>query len=255
MTRNILRIGFLLKLLTTTPNHPAINTTISTSYFIITLLWLAMCWLWMMLILRKLGVWSRQHWNQKRFCPKHSCWTIEPIFISSTTQILYLQLLLALVNTSTSPDQRLYVIKWVRLCGALKSLPLPFSPSEYYFQPNSIINIISLSLLSGTHQIVMDIDVENTSYVFNREDWMYTKYTRCATTNLYTYVVGVGLESEVLLHSTVEGEGKKSPISTRLILKQYVNNRKCWLLQVTMIKQIQLKTTSLDPLLSQGGIS
>ena len=56
----------------------------------------------------------------------------------------------------------------------------------------------------------MDTDMENAFYVLNREDGIYIKYTRCATTNVYTlYVVGVGKESEVLLHSTLEGERNK----------------------------------------------
>ena len=85
-----------------------------------------------------------------------------------------------------------------RLASNLKSLPLP--TTGFYFQPNGIANIISLSLLSDTHRIVMDTDVENAFYVFNRTDGTYMKYTRCATSNLYTYVVGEGEEKDVLLH-------------------------------------------------------
>ena len=63
--------------------------------------------------------------------------------------------------------------------------------------------------MSDTHRIVVDTDVENAFYVFNRTDFTYMKYTRCAKSNLYTYVVGKGEENDVLLHSTVEGEGSK----------------------------------------------
>ena len=52
----------------------------------------------------------------------------------------------------------------------------------------------------------IDIDVENTFYVFNRDDGLHMKYTRYATSNLYAYIVKVGEEHKVLLHSTVEGE-------------------------------------------------
>ena len=51
--------------------------------------------------------------------------------------------------------------------------------------------------------------MENAFYVFNRTDGTYMKYTWCVKSNLYTYVVGEGEENDVLLHSTVEGEGSK----------------------------------------------
>ena len=54
-----------------------------------------------------------------------------------------------------------------RLCRVLKSLSLPSSGS--YFKPNCNANIISLSLLSGTHLIPMDIDVENAFYVHSND--------------------------------------------------------------------------------------
>ena len=57
--------------------------------------------------------------------------------------------------------------------------------------------------------MVIDTDVENTFYVFNKEDGTYMKYTRCETLNLYMYVIGKDEEKDVLLHSTVEGEGRK----------------------------------------------
>lgn len=106
----------------------------------------------------------------------------------------------------------------------LSNLPLP--PAGYYFQQNGFDNIVSLSLLSNTHRIIMNTGVENTFYVFNREVGIYMKYTRCATLNLYTYVVGISKESEVLLHSIVEGKGYKFSTSTRLVLKQCTNHRK-----------------------------
>lgn len=77
--------------------------------------------------------------------------------------------------------------KMGRLSDDLKSLSLPMT--GFYFQPNGIGSIISLSLLSGTHRIVMNADVENAFYVFNRADGTYMKYTRCEISNLYTYVV------------------------------------------------------------------
>ena len=45
--------------------------------------------------------------------------------------------------------------------------------------------------------------------MFNKENGTYMKYTHCETSNLYTYVVGKGEEKDILLHSTVEGEGSK----------------------------------------------
>lgn len=88
-----------------------------------------------------------------------------------------------------------------------KTVTLPLPSSGFYFQPNTITIIISLSLLSDTHRVCMNTDVENSFIVFNREDGTYMQYTQCPMSNLYTYDVGVGKEeSEVLLHSTVEGE-------------------------------------------------
>ena len=46
-----------------------------------------------------------------------------------------------------------------QLCDALKPLPLP--NNGYLYQPNNIGNIISLSLLSDSHRITMDTEVEN----------------------------------------------------------------------------------------------
>ena len=63
-----------------------------------------------------------------------------------------------------------------RLCEALKPLPLP--DYGYLYQPNSIGNIISLSLLSDLHRITMDTDMENAFYVHNRHDGSYIKYER-----------------------------------------------------------------------------
>ena len=77
--------------------------------------------------------------------------------------------------------------KMGQLCGEFNSIPLP--TTGYLYQPNSIDNIISLSLLSDTYWIIMDTDVENAFYIFNRDDGSYMKYTRCATLNSYTYVV------------------------------------------------------------------
>ena len=70
------------------------------------------------------------------------------------------------------------------LASNLKSLPLP--TTGFYFQPNGIANIISLSLLSDTHCIVMDTDIENAFYLFNRADSTFMKYSRCLKLNLYT---------------------------------------------------------------------
>lgn len=94
-----------------------------------------------------------------------------------------------------------------RFYKTLQSLPHPLT--GYYFQLNGITSIIKFSLLFGTYQIVTDIDIENVFYVVNREDRTYMKYTRCTTSNLYTYIVRVGEESEVLLNSIVEGKGNK----------------------------------------------
>ena len=55
----------------------------------------------------------------------------------------------------------------------------------------------------------MNTDVDNAFYVFNREDGTYMKYTRCITSNMYTYVVRFDEESKILLHLTVEGERNK----------------------------------------------
>ena len=44
-----------------------------------------------------------------------------------------------------------------RLCETFKPLPLP--DSGYLYQPNSIGNIVSLSLLFDSHRIMMDTDV------------------------------------------------------------------------------------------------
>ena len=52
----------------------------------------------------------------------------------------------------------------------------------------------------------MDMDVESAFYVFV-EDGTYTKFARCQTTNLYTYVIEE--ESEVLMHSTAVSESNK----------------------------------------------
>ena len=89
-----------------------------------------------------------------------------------------------------------------QLYKALKPLPLP--DSGYLYQPNGIGNIISLSLLSDSHRIIMDTNVENAFYVHNRYDGSYMKYKQCAKTNLYTYVIEEGKENEVLIQSTVE---------------------------------------------------
>jgi len=97
--------------------------------------------------------------------------------------------------------------KMGRLCDALKPLPLP--TSEYFYQPNDIGNIISLSLLSDSHRITLDTDVENAFFVHNRDDGSFMKYKRCAKSNLYTCVIEEGKEHEVLLHSTVEGESQQ----------------------------------------------
>ena len=55
----------------------------------------------------------------------------------------------------------------------------------------------------------MNIDVENACYVHNKDDGSYMKYKQCPRTNLYRYVIEEGKENNVLLHSTVEGEGDK----------------------------------------------
>ena len=60
------------------------------------------------------------------------------------------------INTTGS---RTLCNKMGRLASNLKSLPLP--TTGFYYQPNGIANIISLSLLSDTHCIVMDTDIEN----------------------------------------------------------------------------------------------
>ena len=88
------------------------------------------------------------------------------------------------------------------ICDEMKPLPLP--ESGYLYHPNGIGNIISLSLLSDSHRITMDTDVENAFYVHNKHDGSYMKYTRCPRTNLYTYEVGEAGENNVLLHATVE---------------------------------------------------
>ena len=59
------------------------------------------------------------------------------------------------------------------LCEELKPLPLP--DSGYLYHPNGIGNIISLSLLSDSHRITMDTDVENAFYVHNKHDGSYMK--------------------------------------------------------------------------------
>ena len=87
------------------------------------------------------------------------------------------------------------------ICDEMK--PLPLTRSGYLYHPNGIGNIISLSLLSDTHRITMDTDVDNAFYVHNKHDGSYMKYTRCPRTNLYTYAIGGVEENNVLLHSTV----------------------------------------------------
>ena len=106
-------------------------------------------------------------------------------------------------------------VEW--LYGALKSLPLP--ATGYLYQSNGIGNIISLSLLSDTHWIIKDTDLENAFYVFNRDNGSYMKYTRCAKSNRYTYVIRTGKEHKVLLHSTIEVESEKD-FSDRLDLNK-----------------------------------
>ena len=55
--------------------------------------------------------------------------------------------------------------------------------------------------------------MENTFYVFNRKDGTYIKYTRCTTTHVCMYIVGLGKESEALVHLIVEGGNKFSHIN------------------------------------------
>ena len=50
--------------------------------------------------------------SRKILSPMYLFWIVKPIFISSTNLISYLLLLLALINTSTSPNQGFYVIEW-----------------------------------------------------------------------------------------------------------------------------------------------
>ena len=98
------------------------------------------------------------------FRPLRLFWIVEQIFNNPNFLSDIITYLGRYINTTGS---RTLCNKIGCLRGALKSLPLP--PTGYYFQPNGIANIISLSLLSDTHQIVMDIDVESAFYVFNRE--------------------------------------------------------------------------------------
>lgn len=93
-----------------------------------------------------------------------------------------------------------------RLYDALGCLHLP--TTSYYFQSNSIVSLIILSIISDTNQIVMDRDADNAFYVFN-EDGIYMRFIQYKVTNLYTYVVEEGSEFSILTYITVEGEKEK----------------------------------------------
>lgn len=84
---------------------------------------------------------------------------MEPIFIDRRILIVYLALLSTLANSPTQPYPGLYVIKWNVSAELSKSFPLP--PTGHYFQPNRIANIDNLSLLSDTHRLIIDTDMEN----------------------------------------------------------------------------------------------
>ena len=68
------------------------------------------------------------------------------------------------------------------LTSNLGDLPLP--DSHYYYSPNSIANILLPAILSKTHCIYMDTNLDNAFYVFD-EKGRYLRFYNCPITNIY----------------------------------------------------------------------
>ena len=60
------------------------------------------------------------------------------------------------------------------LTSNLGDIPLP--DYHYYYSPNIMANIPSLAILSKTHCIYMDINLDNAFYVFNQKGWYFHFY-------------------------------------------------------------------------------
>ena len=80
------------------------------------------------------------------------------------------------VNTSKKCYQR------ESLSSKLGNLLLP--KDDYYYAPNSMANLLSLTLISKVNCVYMDTAINNAFYVFDEED-KYLSFHLCWATNLY----------------------------------------------------------------------
>ena len=61
---------------------------------------------------------------------------------------------------------------------------LLFPKDNYYYSPDSMVNILSSALISQTNYVCMDIAIYNVFYVFDKEG-KYLHFHLCQATNLY----------------------------------------------------------------------
>ena len=59
------------------------------------------------------------------------------------------------------------------LSKALHHLPLP--KKGYFYDPDAVINLLSMAKVSDYHRITMDTDIDNTIYVYN-DDGSYIRF-------------------------------------------------------------------------------
>ena len=99
------------------------------------------------------------------------------------------KLLLEHITTSPFNKKQVHGIHKHKYCyqkgslsSKLKNLPLP--KDNYYYEPDSMDNLLSLALISETNCVYMDTSITNAFYVFYQEG-KYLYFHLCRATNLY----------------------------------------------------------------------
>ena len=97
------------------------------------------------------------------------------------------------------------------LTKALYHLPLP--KEGYHFHPDPVANLVSMSVVSNHHHIIMYTDVNNDIYVFHN-DGRYIHFQQTKR-NIYSMHIGETAETEHCYFTTVKGMYEDTILSPR----------------------------------------